>query len=215
VRFAINNYTRQYWDEYTVFVENFDSVARIQANNGTIVGNFSICEGRFGNGGCFDGNSSYVDYGEGPGGAYDITNAMTVEAWVKPASNQTMGVLGKSDFSGNFGDYELHAYGSNWRFILNDNSPSNILDTVTGIKVGEWQHVAATYSQAEGIKRIYLDGVEENTQSFSGAISTTYSNLRVGMYYSPSYTFNGSIDEVRIRDCKAPGLGAVDAELYA
>jgi len=40
IRFAINNYTRQYWDEYTVFVENFDSVARIEANNGTISGNF-------------------------------------------------------------------------------------------------------------------------------------------------------------------------------
>jgi len=62
-KMALNNFSQpQYYDdEYTLLVEHFDSLAEIGWNNGTVYGNFSICDGKFGPGGCFDGDNSYVE----------------------------------------------------------------------------------------------------------------------------------------------------------
>jgi len=61
-RMPLNNFSQpQYYDDsYTVLLEHFDSLQEIGWNNGTVYGNFSICEGKFGTGGCFDGESGYV-----------------------------------------------------------------------------------------------------------------------------------------------------------
>jgi len=58
----LNNFSQpQYYDDtYTVLLEHFDSLQEIGWNNGTVYGNFSICDGKFGTGGCFDGESGYV-----------------------------------------------------------------------------------------------------------------------------------------------------------
>jgi len=62
-RMVLNNFSQpQYYDdEYTLLVEHFDSLAEIGWNNGTVYGNFSICDGKFGPGGCFNGDNSYVE----------------------------------------------------------------------------------------------------------------------------------------------------------
>jgi len=62
-KMVLNNFSQpQYYDDsYTLLVEHFDSLSAIGWNNGTIYGNFSICQGKFGPGGCFDGDNSYVE----------------------------------------------------------------------------------------------------------------------------------------------------------
>jgi len=190
---AINDYSRQYWDEFTVFVENFDSLARIEANNGTIIGNFSICEGRFGNGGCFDGGSGYIDYGEGPDKSFDITGAMTVEVWAKINSSANWeGIMwkGSSKSAHKFAIFKSStdtatAYLSNASGSL--TSTTNIADS--------WHHIAFVF---DGINTMYL--YVDGTQKDSDTLSSLYSDdnpVRIGHAWGNAYA-SGSIDEVRI-----------------
>jgi len=62
-KMVLNNFSQpQYYDDsYTLLVEHFDSLAEIGWNNGTVYGNFSICDGKFGPGGCFDGDNAYLE----------------------------------------------------------------------------------------------------------------------------------------------------------
>jgi len=206
IRFAINNYTRQYWDEYTVFVENFDSVARIQANNGTIVGNFSICEGRFGKGGCFDGNSSYVDYGDGidPSG---WTKA-TLEVWIKSDTGAQDEAIVGWYINGDGGLFMQSKYNAGEGLLVyagatgNDFAEKNI-ETTDG-----WVHAVLVYDgslsgNANRLK-LYANGVLQ-TLTFDGSASITSSipslsstTLKIGDVSSLGRKWNGSIDEVRI-----------------
>jgi len=194
IRFAINNYTRQYWDEYTVFVENFDSVARIQANNGTISGNFSICEGRFGNGGRFDGVSGYIDYGDRD--EYDVTEQITLEAWAKPTD------ASGDDFIvakwGSDNSYGVRLADANPRFFLS-KSDSTTAKTFTDLSItaNVWNHVTATWDGTT--MKAYVDGVESSqTESLSSPIDTTAESVYIGTNGGTQDYFNGSIDEVRI-----------------
>jgi len=193
------NYTRQYWDEFTVFVENFDSLARIEANNGSINGNFSICEGRFGTGGCFDGNSSYIDYGRGPDGAYDITDKITIEAWAKPNGADENGyIAAKCSGSINTG-YSLYWSGSNDYISLigavSDNPDSNAVFTDNNV----WVHAAITVDGNSII--FYRNGVAAGTAT--DTIPSNSNDLSIGdrvggSGQSAATRFNGTIDEVRI-----------------
>jgi len=206
IRFAINNYTRQYWDEYTVFVENFDSVARIEANNGTIVGNFSICEGRFGNGGCFDGNSGYIGYGDGPNGVYDMgTDDFTVETWIKTSSLSTQIVLQKGAYTGGSGHpgYRFYINSAGTLQLQLGNSRTLFVNTGigSGFNDGYWHHIAWSVDR-DGSYVLYKDGASVASSSISNnasdSISTTY-DLYIGANADESAGyFDGTIDEVRI-----------------
>jgi len=145
IRFAINDYTRQYWDEFTVFVENFDSVARIQANNGTIEGNFSICEGRFGTGGRFDGSSGYINYGEGPDDVYDMgTDDFTVETWIKTSSLTTQVIIQNGAYTGAAAPgYRLYVNSAGTMQVQLSSSSGYFVNTAvsSGFNDGYWHHI--------------------------------------------------------------------------
>jgi len=136
----INDYTRQYWDEFTVFVENFDSLARIQANNGTIDGNFSICEGRFGNGGCFDGGSGYVNYTNPT--SLQLTGTLTIEAWIKDQGDGWDFIVSKEDGSSNR-NYVLTLDNNNYLKLLTWSSDTEYsVVGSTALNDNQWHHVA-------------------------------------------------------------------------
>jgi len=148
-----NDYARQYWDEFTVFVENFDSLARIEANNGTINGNFSICEGRFGSGGCFDGNSSYIDYGDDT--SLDILSDnsidFAIEFWAK-GPDQTGFILTKMTDSFATGMYVYQRVSSGNQIELTlATDASNWIYWRTGTNAysnNVWHHFAWVFDQS-------------------------------------------------------------------
>jgi len=197
-RMAINDYSRQYWDEYTVFVENFDSVARIQANNGSINGNFSICEGRFGTGGCFDGESGYIDYGSDS--SLKIGNSVSIEAWMKPNDlTNSQFIINNYDADNKWYMIYIYAVTDELTFGVDDgtNQP-NAGYALSNFNTGTWYHVAGVRDNGNTLK-LYINGKEVVSTSDTAGDITSLNNLYIGRSAdSSAFHFNGSIDEVRI-----------------
>ena len=145
-----------------------------------------------------DGSNDYVNVGDAA--SLDITDAITVTAWIKPNASQ----------SGYKRLIEKH-YASSWYFGYSSgaNGLSTYINggqralTSTGIlTVGEWNHVAFTYDKDAGGTdevKMYLNGAVRATGNYSSAIGTDNRDIAIGRYkYGSGYAFNGSIDDVRI-----------------
>ena len=136
-----------------------------------------------------------------------ITNSVTVEAWVKPTSNEVMyqrvveqgGALNKTGF-----DLELNVSSTKHtaRFNLWKGSQTGV-DSESSIPLGVWTHIIATYEKSgnDNTIKMYVNGVLENTTISSGVtMADPEGNLFIGRSGSdgdPSFFF-GSLDEVKI-----------------
>ena len=146
----------------------------------------------------FDGNNDYVNCGSG--GNLDITNAITVMAWIRPNTSQSW-----------YTRLAEKLYASSWYFGYSPgvNGLSTFINgaqravTGTGIlTVDAWNHVGFTYDKDAGGTdevKIFLNGAVEATGDYSAAIGTDSFDLAIGGWkYAAGFTFNGSIDDVRI-----------------
>lgn len=138
----------------------------------------------------------------------NITDSLTVEAWVYPVSwgsNASLGygtILDKTNFS-----LVLfkNVYGRNCLALkLKHEGGVNSLAVTpdSSIHLNGWQHVAATYSYADSSVRIFINGVEQSltfNPSPSGKIADNESlNLSIGLNQVNNFRFDGIIDEVRL-----------------
>ncbi|MFA5010704.1 MAG: LamG-like jellyroll fold domain-containing protein [Ignavibacteria bacterium] len=154
----------------------------------------------------FNGTNAYVDCQNID--RFNLTNAVTVEAWIKFAStSSSMFVAGKVNHQGNRWGYGLFAnansvhgnqpgkvsfgIGRSW------NSMHSVVSTSTLI-IDQWYHVAGTFD-GQYIK-IYINGGLDNTNNIGSPytiitptdVSFTIGNVMAG------YWFNGLIDEVSV-----------------
>ena len=125
----------------------------------------------------------------------DLTNAMTLEAWVSPtvAPSGWRAVIDKD-----VDRYYLMAGTSS------QNRPGvggtfgttnqNVFGTAT-LAVNTWTHLAATYDRAT--IRLFVNGVQVSTAAQTAAVSTSNAVLTIGADFYGEY-FAGLIDEVRI-----------------
>ncbi len=134
----------------------------------------------------------------------DFTTAMTIEGWVYLTTNNTnSGLVFKGSFGGSQGIYSLGFFtGYSNRLTLRLNgSASEGAGQVTGstsLTPGQWYHIAAVYDGAS--EKLYVNGVLDGSQAYSGAIATDTSPLIIGGYYAPPYLFNGRLDELSMYD---------------
>ncbi|HRY32602.1 MAG TPA: T9SS type A sorting domain-containing protein [Bacteroidales bacterium] len=158
----------------------------------------------------FNGSTSFVRIGSL--NQLEITNALTIEAWINPKVFAS-GSTGNSIFC-------KHAWGSSmFGYVLrcggNGILSFNIAGAIGGSPVGwqevlspagslvlnTWQHVAGTFDGST--MSLYIDGNPMGSFAFSGTIypSTGY-KARIGALadtvWSMSRYFNGLIDEVRV-----------------
>ncbi len=143
------------------------------------------------------------------------SNAITVEAWIRPAAfattkdngsivcNHGWSAGGQQGFvlrcggngilSFNIAGTTTGATTGNWREVL---TGTNVLS------LGVWQHVAATFN-GDSLK-LYLNGVQVAASAFAGTIANSPNAypMSIGRLADPSQSarryFNGLIDEVRI-----------------
>ena len=173
-------------------------------HNGTqICGNHSSCPhyvaGRFGQGMSFDGVNDYVDCGNDS--SLNITDAVTIEAWIKSSFSGRRWIVSK----GGFDQYwiEVSDSGDKSRFYIRDGDDAfhSCLGT-TDVTDGLWHQVVGTYDYSEGYARVYVDGKKQATCDFSGKKmkNNPTKKVTVGAASSGAQNFNGSIDEVRIYD---------------
>jgi len=143
----------------------------------------------------FDGSNDYIDAGSGA--SLNITNAISVAAWVKPtALGSWVGIVNKAT-DNNWGDgYSLFYYNNRFQFYVKDYTKAAYISSETG----SWIHLVGTFDG--NTVRIYKNGVEGTSYSYTGAISTTshgvYIGAGAGTAGAPMYFHNGQIDDVRI-----------------
>ncbi len=161
--------------------------------------------GKIGNAVDFDGDNDYINCSDTP--SLDISGtSFTVSAWIAPDFIQTSPehyVVVDKRAAANTNAYRLFFQGNDpiddWRFILTTNSGTQVCDT-QGVtwNVDEWHYIAATFGSPT--MRIYWDGVQNNTATRSGSITTTNYPLVIGYQQGGGIDtyFDGTIDEVRI-----------------
>ena len=144
----------------------------------------------------FDGEDDYIDCGDNEG--LDITNALTIEAWIYPHNIGGTGVwldiIAKNAAYRDFGiiNGKLHA-------VLHQGGSDYHYSSNVAPSVNEWQHVAMTFSYSANKVKFYIDGVCVRTVGANNTkIDISANTLYVGAN-SPIYSlFDGLIDEVRI-----------------
>jgi hypothetical protein len=165
-------------------------------NDGTVNGPLSTDAGRFGRALSFDGINDRVDVPDSA--SLDLTDQMTLEAWVKPAQHAAWRtVMLKENGSANL-TYAM--YGSSW----NDNPSGHVnpgteqwTRGVSPLPVATWSHLAVTYDGAT--LRLFVNGAQVSSAAITGGlIQTSTGALRIGGNAIWGEYFKGEIDEVRV-----------------
>jgi hypothetical protein len=191
------------------------------SNNGTIHGNPTFVDGKFGRAICFDGND-YIDCGN-PDSLNFGTGDWTISAWFKTTqtgTNEDDEHKNRGTIFANGGD---QAGGIRYALIINETSIGRI-DLVTDddktkiqatsgtvVNDGNWHHVVGMRNA--GQLRLYVDGALDGGSYLSDGYDlsdTSQHNAYIGVITdhrdnSLCKYFNGLIDEVCIF------AGAIDA----
>lgn len=169
-------------------------------NNGTIHG-ATWSDGKSGRSLLFQntGTPQYVSISVPDNSSLDITDSITLEAWVYPQSTSgTQSIIDR-----NYG-YALWIENGYANFGVFDQANGMIsLRTTTPIPENTWTHIAGSYSHSAGVFKIYLNNSENNSKSakVSQFVSSNNYDLRLGNGYIAgdlASQFQGKIDEVRI-----------------
>jgi hypothetical protein len=128
--------------------------------------------------------------------ALDLTNAMTMEAWVNPTTlTNWRTILMKEAPTGLA--YGLYAHdGSRPAAYIRIGSADIGQQGTAALAANTWTHVAATYDGTT--LRLYINGVQVSTTTVTGAVVATTGVLRLGGNSAWGEYFAGLIDEVRV-----------------
>ncbi|HVO82827.1 MAG TPA: DUF2341 domain-containing protein, partial [Syntrophobacteria bacterium] len=129
--------------------------------------------------------------------AFDITNAITVSAWIKLTSwHQDYDVaVGKGGYT-----YRLQRYGSTDYLTFDVNTNSHGVQGSHGaasVADSNWHYIVGTFDGTS--VRFYQDGTAATPSTFSSdTLGTSNYNLCIGMNLEETRHWDGLFDEVRI-----------------
>lgn len=149
----------------------------------------------------FDGGDDYVVLPNESN--FDVTNAFTLETWVKFTGTLSNGVYKSIVTKGNEA-WKLRFKGTASNVVIAfDYNGSNELvsDESADFKTGGWHHVAITFDGISATKKltIYIDGVQNATATPTADISPNDDPVWVGNNVDDNTNFLlGAIDELRL-----------------
>jgi hypothetical protein len=165
----------------------------------------------------FDGIDDYVNVPDDP--SLDLTESLTLAAWVKPSSNQDDYARIISREQSGVGNRQY-----NLGVDANATDPRTVVDTVDQNTVevsamvpftdNEWHHAIMTFDASDAI-RLHINGKSEvESTSVSSSLVSRDSTVKFG---APAHLpgkdfFTGRIDDVRIYN-RALSAGEVQ-DLY-
>ena len=161
------------------------------ANTGTVSG-ATWTSGQYGNALLFNGAGSLVSV---PSSAsLELTDAMTLEAWVNPSTvtSRWRDVIYKED-----DNYYLEATSTvGARPAAGGTFSGSPLYGPAALSAGTWTHLAVTYDGAN--LTLYVNGIQVATRAQTGTIEVSNNDLTIGGNNLYGQYFTGIIDEVRI-----------------
>jgi hypothetical protein len=164
-------------------------------NTGTISGATSTASGKFGRALSFDGVNDIVNIADSP--SLDLSPAMTLEAWVRPAASGWRTVLMRERPNGLayalYGSTDTNRPSTEFRL---STSPVHEIRGTTALPSAAWSHLAATFDG--DVLRLYVNGVEVSSKLVRGTIEVGSGALRIGGNTIWGEYFSGLIDEVRV-----------------
>jgi chitodextrinase len=163
-------------------------------NRGTVSGATWTPSGKYGSALVFNGTSAWVSVLDAP--SLRLSTAMTLEAWVNPASNSSTwrDVIYKGD-----DNYYLEGTSTNGGAPATGGrigSGGGFTAGPSALPTGTWSHVAATYDGTT--LRLYVNGAQVASQPRSGTITGSPNPLQIGGDSLYGQYFQGTIDEVRV-----------------
>ncbi len=168
-------------------------------NHGTLYNGPTWVDGKFGKALGFDGVNDYVRVSR------NIQDDFTVQLWLKTSVNSltnTHAYHGNgivwSDVAGAANDMIPMAYLNNKLAFGTGNSSGtyHTLFSNSTLNTGNWIHLAVTRVKSTGEKKVYVNGVLENTQTSVTVSLNANSIIDIGGNTLDSRYFNGIIDEV-------------------
>jgi hypothetical protein len=138
----------------------------------------------------FDGVQNEVVVPDAP--PLSPTNALTLMAWVKAATNLTSDVLGKWSTNEVAGSYILGLTNGQVRLELMVNGQRvAVVGPGTSLPSTNWNHIAGTYDGTQMV--VYVNGQATGSQVASGTVDVVTEPLRIGL-------LSGQLDDVRVYD---------------
>jgi hypothetical protein len=180
--------------------------ASTYGNDGVIYGAGWVT-GHSGTGLSLDGVNDYVEIADDA--SLDVTGDLSIEFWMKcngieEASQMLVSKRAGSDWTVPYQMWldNRSAQGMSMaiRFALGSGAGASIVDANDAVGVGQWAHVLATVSGTT--MRIYVDGVEKASGTFTGTRQASDAPVKLGVYPHGGGNwglyFNGVLDEVKI-----------------
>jgi hypothetical protein len=192
------------WNNGFVMVQHLDESSGIHYDS-TIYGNDGTCingtdqnaEGFIDGADGFDGTDDWIDCGNDD--SFDLTDEMTLEAWVKRTGDgdgNYLGIISRRGVS--YHRYQLRYTPEDdvAQFFLGDGSGYEIIHSDNDLSLDNWTHLVATWNGT--MMYMFVNGVQQiNVSSFTGNPVTTSAYLELGRYTEQNY-FQGTVDEIRI-----------------
>jgi hypothetical protein len=166
-----------------------------EGNAGSVSGAAWDAAGRFGGALSFDGVNDRVTVPDDA--SLDLTDAMTLEAWVRPTSSSGWRTALLKEHPPAAHAYALFASdGARPRGEIFNSSSYFVAGGSGPLATNAWTHLAATLSG--GGLRLYVNGNLANTSAAPGTLPNTGGPLRIGGNAMWGEYFAGLIDEVRV-----------------
>ena len=171
-------------------------------NNGTRVSGTKIINGKIGQAMKFDGVGSYIDLGSSA--TLNQQGALTLSGWFKLNGDYTTAqALIVSSISGFTTNYALTFGFTDNKLELWHTGAGPDVTSNRSITDNLWHFFVVTRSGSSGNWKvnIYIDGVLDKAGTTANNPNDTVSAaVAIGRFggYSPSYRFNGSMDDMRV-----------------
>lgn len=140
----------------------------------------------------FDGSNDVVTTSD----FFEFRSDYTVEAWINTSATTGM-IVSKWDAGDGNSTFSLQlSSGRPW--ASNNEAPFSFISTQT-INDGNWHHIAVTYDLSATTITMYVDGLEDISNTSAGVNGTQNNfDIAIGAEADGGTPLDGTIDEVRI-----------------
>ncbi len=143
-----------------------------------------------------NGSNQYAEVSDTAGSPFDITGAVTLQAWIYPTTdcNSDQAIISK------FNSYMMYCGANGYLKYVFDADGASWVGSTSSVKIvkNEWHHIAYTKAANSTNLLIYVDGYLAATVNAGPTTMTPNDGaFSIGRGNGGSY-FQGQIDEVRI-----------------